>query len=833
LASLFISYSRKDIDTARKLTQSFHDQGLDFWIDWEGIPPTVDWWKEIAKGIEEADIFLFLISPDSARSKVCGQEIEHAQKNGKRLIPVVVHDIKADESPAALRPLNWIFLRENDEFEVGLNKLITAIQTDYEWTQAHRQLQVKALEWERNNHENGFLLHGEELQDAEIQLVANSSKEPHPTDLQRDYVLKSRQIADRQRRRTTIATSVAAIIMAALAVFGFVQARLAINRATISRARELAAQSVSVRDSQFDLSLLLSIEALRTADIPRTRSVLLDNILTSPQLLQYFRADPDSSWSVAFSPDGKPLASSSEGTILLWDVATLQPIGQPLSGGVVAFSPDGKTLASTGSDNTIILWNVETHEPIGQPLNGHTYPIQTLAFSPDGKTLASGAFDSTVILWDVETHQPIGQPLEGRKIMTTSNVAFSPDGKMLASVSEGQNILLWDVETHEPLGQPLNGHTESINSLAFSPDGKTLASGSDDDRIILWDVATHLPIDPPLRGHAYSVNCLAFSPDGKTLVSGGNDNTIILWDMGSRPPIGQPLAGHTDPVQSVAFSPDGKTLASGADEILLWDVTRLQPLGLPLTGHTDPVQNVAFRPNGKTLVSSSSDVITLLWDVDTLKPIGEPLVGHVLALSPDGKTLASLGVESAVLLWDVETLQQIGQLSISETDSAISLAFSPDSKKLAIGGYDGIVSVWSLETRQPIGQPLTGHTGPVWSVAFSPDGKMLASGSEDKTILLWDVGTHRPIGQSLIGNTFPVTNVVFSPDAKCLFQAATGSCCGTCHPISPAVVRSQELSRPSARMVKRLPLVLAIPSGCGMWRLISRSVHRLQGIPVR
>ena len=75
MASLFISYSRKDIETARKLTKAFEGQGLDFWIDWEGIPPTVDWWKEIEKGIEEADIFLFLISPDSTKSKVCRQEI--------------------------------------------------------------------------------------------------------------------------------------------------------------------------------------------------------------------------------------------------------------------------------------------------------------------------------------------------------------------------------------------------------------------------------------------------------------------------------------------------------------------------------------------------------------------------------------------------------------------------------------------------------------------------------------------------------------------------------------------------------------------------------------
>jgi hypothetical protein len=201
MTSLFISYSRKDIDSARKLTEAFKGKDLDFWIDWEGIPPTVDWWKEIEKGIEEADIFLFLLSPDSARSKVCKQEIEHAAKNGKRLIPVVVREMTGVEAPAELGILNWILLRENDDFNGAFSKLLTAIKTDFEWVQAHRQLQVKALEWERNNHENGFLLHEEELQDAEIQLVANSSKEPHSTDLQREYVLKSRQTANRQMKK--------------------------------------------------------------------------------------------------------------------------------------------------------------------------------------------------------------------------------------------------------------------------------------------------------------------------------------------------------------------------------------------------------------------------------------------------------------------------------------------------------------------------------------------------------------------------------------------------------------------------------------------------------
>ena len=434
MASLFISYSRKNIEAARKLTEALKGQALDFWIDWEGIPPTVDWWKEIEKGIEEADIFLFLISPDSAKSRVCKQEIEHAVKNGKRLIPVVVRDITGDQVPPELGHLNWIFLRQSDDFSLGFKKIVTAIQTDYQWVQAHRQLQVKALEWERNHRANGFLLHGEELQDAEIQLVANSSKEPHPTDLQREYVLQSRQATDKQRRTTTVIAVVGLIIVATLAVYAFMQAevardaqataesnlaaaqtaqvdaenkekargtaqanaeaneKLAGERARIARAGELAAQSVSVRDSQFDLSLLLSIEAFRTADIPRTKSVLLDNVQSNPQLVQYLGHNPDARWRVAFSPDGR-------------------------------------TLASGGVDEVVILWDVEAGQPIGQPLLGHEYTITSVVFGPGGKMLASGSTEATVILWNLDPVSLVKKTCEraGRNFTRAEWEKYFPD----------------------------------------------------------------------------------------------------------------------------------------------------------------------------------------------------------------------------------------------------------------------------------------------------------------------------------------------------------------------------------------------------------------------
>ena len=123
MAKVFVSYSRKDIEFAKRLTAELQKGDLDFWIDWEGIPPTVDWWKEIEKGIEEADVFLFLISSDATKSQICAREIEVAVKNGKRLIPLVVRDVRGDETPSQLSHLNWIFFRESDDFDLNRHGL--------------------------------------------------------------------------------------------------------------------------------------------------------------------------------------------------------------------------------------------------------------------------------------------------------------------------------------------------------------------------------------------------------------------------------------------------------------------------------------------------------------------------------------------------------------------------------------------------------------------------------------------------------------------------------------------------------------------------------------
>jgi len=297
----------------------------------------------------------------------------------------------------------------------------------------------------------------------------------------------------------------------------------------------------------------------------------------------------------------------------------------------VAFSPDGKTLASASADNTIKLWNLQTQKPIAT-LTGHTSTVYSVAFSPDGKTLASASADKTIKLWNLQTQKPIAT-LTGHSNLVNS-VAFSPDGKTLASASADKTIKLWNLQTQKEM-KTLTGHSSWVNSVAFSPDGKTLASASADKTIKLWNLQTQKEMKT-LTGHSSTVNSVAFSPDGKTLASASADKTIKLWNLQTQKEM-KTLTGHTSTVYSVAFSPDGKTLASASADntIKLWNLQTQKPIAT-LTGHSSWVYSVAFSPDGKTLASASADKTIKLWtwDFDRLMALGCNWISDYLRTNP-------------------------------------------------------------------------------------------------------------------------------------------------------------------------------------------------------
>ncbi|HEY9676050.1 MAG TPA: TIR domain-containing protein [Waterburya sp.] len=206
---LFISYSRRDKDFVHQLWQALTQANQNAWVDWNDIPPAQDWRSEIYQGIEAANNFVFIISPHSTSSVVCGEELNHAINHGKRLVPIVHQDVGYDNVHPELARLNWIFFREDDDFDSAFTKLIAALETDLTYVRAHTRLLVRAKEWENAGHDRSFLLRGSDLEQAEQWLAQGASEQPQPTPLHREYINASRiaeteheQVELRLRRMT-------------------------------------------------------------------------------------------------------------------------------------------------------------------------------------------------------------------------------------------------------------------------------------------------------------------------------------------------------------------------------------------------------------------------------------------------------------------------------------------------------------------------------------------------------------------------------------------------------------------------------------------------------
>jgi len=477
--------------------------------------------------------------------------------------------------------------------------------------------------------------------------------------------------------------------------------------------------------------------------------------------------------SVAFSPDGKLLATGdSNGVVILWDTSSKRKIltctGHSKLIYSVAFSANGQTIASGSADQTLRLWNIPTGECF-QTLHGHTSWVRSVAFSADGETIASGSDDQTIRLWNISSGECF-QTLYGHTNRVYS-VAFSADGQTLASGSSDQTLRLWNIPTGECF-QTLHGHTSWVTSVAFSADGQTLASGSADQTVLLWNIPSGECFHT-LYGHTNWLNSVAFSADGQTLASGSADQTVRLWNISSGECF-QTLHGHNNWVYSVAFSSDGQTLASGSSDqtIRLWNIPSGECFHT-LHGHTSWVYSVAFSGDGQTLASGSADQTIQLWNI----PSGEcfqTLRGHTswlysVAFSSDGKTIASGSSDKTIRLWNIPTGECFKTLH-GHTSWVRSVAFSADGQTLASGSADQTIRLWNIPTGECF-QTLQEHTGWVRSIAFSTDCQTLASGSSDQTIRLWNIPTSECF-HTLKGHTSWVRSVTFSADGQTL---ASGS----------------------------------------------------------
>jgi WD40 repeat protein len=261
----------------------------------------------------------------------------------------------------------------------------------------------------------------------------------------------------------------------------------------------------------------------------------------------------------------------------------------------VAFSPDGKQLATASADRTARVWDVESSKPV-EILKGHTDYVSAVTFAADG-VVVTGGYDGAVRLW----RKKRSTVLETRRGAVMA-VAASADGKTIAAGGLDGVVSLLD-PSGKAEARRLTGHKSWVNGLAFSADGSRLLSGSSDGTARLWETKTARTLKTFTLRDPREIRSVSLSPDGKTVAAGVRYGVVKAWDVSSGKEVAS-LEAHDGDAWSVCFAPDGKTLVSGGGDwgkpgtVRLWDTATWK--GKTLTSPAE-VLCVAVSPDGRRL----------------------------------------------------------------------------------------------------------------------------------------------------------------------------------------------------------------------------------------
>ncbi|MCI0391251.1 MAG: AAA-like domain-containing protein [Acidobacteria bacterium] len=635
----------------------------------------------------------------------------------------------------------------------------------------------------------------------------------------REWVKTNMPDAELRRQRAAFrrgllrATAVAAVIiatMALLVLFVIRERNVAEQARAEAFSRELSANALVQLPLDPELSLLLSIEALRIAPPTQAEDVLRQSLPES-HVQAVMRGHTDGVAGAAFSGDGKWIITNSfDHTARVWEARTGKVVAElrghtgPVS--LTAFSPNGQMVATASYDRTARLWETRTGRPLAV-LEGHTREVHQAVFSSDGKVVLTVSSDGTARLWEAQTGRNVlimrGHTEEiinsafspdSRVIVTPSadrtarvwdagtgkllavlrghsgpvfRVAFSPDGQSFVTTSEDGTARVWQTRTWSML-TVLRGHTGTVLEAAFSPDGRLIATAGLDGTARIWEARTGRGLKE-LRGHTSKVVGVSFSPDGNLLLTVSWDGTARIWEV-STGQTWKELRGHTNGrglAGRGAFSPDGKWVVTCVGrEARVWAVNR-SDVATELRGHTDRLLGASFSPDGKLIATTSYDRTARLWEAKSGRILKE-LRGHrdnvrSAEFSPDGKLIATSSYDKTARVWETSTGRSIAELG-GHTRRVWGAAWSPDGQSVVTACFDGVARIWEAHTWRLLNE-LRGHTDEVWSARFSSDGKFVVTGSKDGTARVWEAST----GRSIVvfrGHASYVLSADYSPNGR-------------------------------------------------------------------
>ncbi|MCA9894409.1 MAG: TIR domain-containing protein, partial [Anaerolineae bacterium] len=624
ISDAFISYSRRDKPFVQKLEQALSANGHGIWVDWEDIPPTANWWNEIQAGINAADNFIFVISPDSVSSEVCAREVQHAVDQHKRFIPVLYREVVDDSQRAKIHPSvnshNWIFFRESDNFDAAMQTLEGALKTDLEHVQAHTRYLVKAGEWDSHNRDNSYLLRGTEVSNAENWLLQAEEKLPAPGELHREYILESRRAQNARQRVLLISSLFALIVAVGLLAVAIVQTmNLDQSNKDLADQRDISESNLKrARDTQ---SLFLTTLSDQELDRGNGQTALL-------LALESLRFIGEGIYHIQ-SYDALTNAILNQ----VQEVAVLRQSGSTIN--VVGWNDDGTRLLTTGDDGTARVW--------GQDGN----LLQTLVHSTNGITINAGwrADGERIYTWAAD--EAVVWSADGQEL-----VRLNHDGDVVAQmrwVRDGSRIMTLAL----PTSNCANDLCTYVMRL-WGDDGSLIGTydtgavrppeiswNADWTRVVVSDSSGSVTLDDTLT----PINQEAGVVGQGTTWNGTGDRYVtqptFTMPASLRDSSGQVLNTLTGvgSARDITFSPDSRFALVWSGELAeIWDAGtgELTHQALPLEGTR--FEDVYWLP------ATDAQALLLARDIDCALGDVCPMVLQVI--TPGGEMVADVLFES-------------------------------------------------------------------------------------------------------------------------------------------------------------------------------------------
>jgi len=814
-SKVFISYSRKNKAFVRKLNAALDEAGLDAWVDWDGIPLTVDWMKEITNSIVSSDAFLFVMSPDSLGSEYCLKELELALEGNKKIIPVVYYEpAKRQKVHQKLASSNWVFMRpKKEKFKEVLPKLIEAIFTDFDWVSEHTRLSQRATEWNINQRNDSYLLRGSDLDNAEKWMTESTTQvERQVTPLQAEYIRASREYAIRRQKNftRTIGLAMAATIL--LFIASLIQWQRAIANAELAQENALiAAANERIALEQQELAEQNAQRALDSENLAKAQR-------SAAQALAVSELPGELDISTLLALESIKRFPSSEAEDVLRNniskmpipVAQLQHTGRIWN---LHLSPDGQFFISSSADDTACVWNLSGEQ---QYCINHNDDVTDALITNDSKLLITAGRDGFIKFWDFATGT---LQTELNLESAILDIDINPQNTLIIAGREDEVVTVIS-PTLGRVTYEFNFDNGPVTVVRFHPNGEWLSLGTKEGRVRIWKAQTSLLESGPR--HGAEIFNLVISSDGKTMVSVSEDSTARI----ARAETGREthILEHPDWVEDVAFSPDNSWFVTVSDDKIVRVFETATGVELRRMYHSSFVQRVKVSPDGGWILTTGYDQTARIWDSRTGALMLEASldgIGSALLFSQDGKRVIIGDRNGNVTIWDISSLYaRIGYIEFEEfvnrvkfdpngnrvfinpddkivwqlpynqitiinqgefgrqvftTDDLTSLLeISPNSKWVALSENSEINRsqgiLYDLETEEAFYLP---HSSDLTGLSFSPDNQYLATTNEgNHEVYIWEVAT----GQKIKTLTFDETafTVAFSPKDATLAIGLSG-----------------------------------------------------------